>query len=878
MTDPAGTARPLLAFPVPRPGTIPTAAPRPPGRPIAGPSAQRQGERLGPRFAALQDALAHGRISDEGPVAETDPELIVVFEVAGDARDFARACTRVPGLEFLAELHEPDADPDDDFHVLDADGDPTSAPVARVLYLALSNATAVGQLVTLFERWQADPDAKLAHGLAPLRAVFTHLRDVRRWSAADRVRDSGLLETWQETLEVIGGSQSSTRVEIDLGYRADSARRAASQARISEVLARSGGQLITSATVEQIRYHGVLAELPHRAVAEVLAEGPESLELLTADEVMFVAPVRAMALTSSTPAQRPLPDDPDTSNRPLARSAPPPARIGVLDGLALSNHPALAGWVLIDDPDDRSADYPVDQRHHGTAIVSLICHGDLADPRRGDPLDRPIYLRPILHPDPAHPGHETVVGDELFVDLLHRSFRRMFEGDAAEPPAAPGVRIVNLSVGDPARVFVRDISPAARMLDWLAQHYNVLIIVSAGNRPPDLAIPAAALTDPQHTQREVLAGLLAQARQRRVLAPAEAVNVLTVGALHDDAGTDPFPDTVIDPLAPGLPALYTPVGFGLARSVKPEVLAAGGRTLLQRPPPAPDPQQPVDLRAAPAAARGPGLLVSAPSVAAGNATGHIAGTSFAAALTSRAADHIFDVLEDTAPPAGPFPLPDAQYHPVLAKALLVHTARWGGIASTMRRIGPDPQQPLSRRDLTQLLGYGAVELDDLASAARTRAVLIGAGTIVKDQRQRFEFPLPASLASSAIWRRLTVTLAWFSPISPLPGRHRAARLRIDPPTEQIGAKRVEADWNTVVKGTVQHEILEGTDAVAYLDGAVLAINVDCRIDLSAATAPPVRYGLAVSLEVAVESQIDLHQEVVAGLIQARQRIRTQART
>ena len=72
-------------------------------------------------------------------------------------------------------------------------------------------------------------------------------------------------------------------------------------------------------------------------------------------------------------------------------------RVALLDGLPFQNHDALAGRLLIDDPDGVADDYPITARNHGTAMASLIIHGDLSS--AGDPLDRPLYVRPIMRPD-----------------------------------------------------------------------------------------------------------------------------------------------------------------------------------------------------------------------------------------------------------------------------------------------------------------------------------------------------------------------------------------------------------------------------------------------------------------------------------------------
>jgi hypothetical protein len=868
MADPSASVtepRPLLAFGAAQVSPIPPASANRPFPPQPNrPAPARQGQRLTPQFAALRDALAAGRVDVTGHTREPDPELVVVFDLVGTVEDFARAVSQVQGLEFLAEIEDEDLEPDEDFHFV-RDGQPTDDLVSETLYMVMSNAQAVTELISLFERWQADPTEQFARGLNPLRSVFAQLRSVRRWGPQDRIRETGLLDAWREDVAV-AGSSGSTRVEIELWFRDDEARRTAAQAQVAQLIDDVGGRVIATAVVQTVDYHGMLADLPYSQVDAVVANGPEAIALLTTESIMFVSPARPMMIPALEIA-----DDQILSAVPAPPTNLP--RVGLLDGVPLANHAALAGRLIIDDPDELAARYTSSQQHHGTAMASLISHGDLNVPRR--PLSTLIYVRPILEPHPFDGAAETVVRDELLVDLIHRSFHRMFEGDGAAPPTGPSVRIINLSIGYPARVFVRRMSPLAKLLDWLAHRYNVVILVSAGNHPITATIPASALEDIDALQQALTSSAYERARQRRLFSPAEAVNVLTIGAIHADAMPGPIPDTVLDGLEPGMPALYNAVGFGYRRSVKPEILLPGGRSLYQRPPTG-DADQ-VTLAAARTAARGPGLRVAAPGGAgAPNATAHSYGTSNATALATRAASHIFDVLENLAAAPEEFPFPDAQYHPVLAKVLLVHAASWGALRERLSDL-LGLESASARRDLTQLLGYGAVDPARVAAASRTRVVLLGAGSITGDQRHRFTFPLPQSLASATDWRRLTITLGWLSPVNTRTRRHRMARLSFQPPQDELGVTRTDADYNAVRKGTVQHEVLEGRAAVAFTANQSLAIDVDCRID-GGRIDFPVRYGLAVSLELATTVRADIHAEIRQALrVQVRDRLAAQAR-
>jgi hypothetical protein len=860
---PVGDSRPLVAFPPPTTGRIPAGDP-PRRRPLRGPSPRRQGTRLTPQFDALRTALESERAQLAETTSVADPELVAVFDVAGTVDRFLRAAADVEGLEFLADLREERVEPDDDFFY-EAEGDVADDTVPQSLYMVMTNAQAVNELVRLFGLWQGDPSIRFATGLNPLKQVFGLLRSIRRWGPEDRVRETGLLHQWAEEVAVVG-AQGTSRVEIELWYRSEESARAQAQSQVAAILAASGGAVIATSVQETIAYHAVLADIPTSEVERVLTDGVESIDLLTTEAIMMVSPTRPMVIDTPEPTDA-APAALDTA-RPTGRP-----RVAVLDGVPLGSHVALDGRIVIDDPDDRSALYRTAQRCHGTSMASLIIHGDLADP--GQAIRQPLYVRPVLAPHAHFHRREIVPRDELLVDLVHRSFHRIFKGDAGGTPAAPGVRIVNLSVGDPTRVFVRRLSPLARMLDWLAHRYNLVIVVSGGNhdacRP---ALDAGVLGDRDGAASAAVRSLHQRARQRRLLSPAEAINVVTVGAVHADGVDVELPDTVLDLVPAGAPAPYSPVGFGFRRSVKPEVLLPGGRQIFRAPPPGAAGM--LEVEPAETAALGPGVVVAAPGLSGElDAVTHACGTSNAAALATRSLNAIIDVLEGlTVDESTGLPFPDAQYHPVLAKTLLVHAAGWHDLIPTMRdALGLSGHAV--RRELTQLLGYGPVRGERLATADRVRVVLLGAGSIDRDQRHSFRFPLPTALSASRDWRRLTITLGWLSPVNVRSQKYRTARLQFSPPLDDLALRPVEADHAAVLKGTVQHQVLEGDAAVAFVEGSELAIDVDCRSDGGSFPAP-VRFGIAASLEVSPTVRLDIHRDVVARLRQlVRDRTRAQ---
>jgi len=865
-------ARPLLAFNSPSVGERVNPGGHPPK--VVGPGGRRQGERLTPRFKELTDAFEAKRAElGEGAPVEADPSLVIVLDLAGSVEEFYKAVNKVEGLEFLAEMAGDEIDPDDDFYKLDSKQKRSKGSLERSLYLVMSNARAVDQMVSLFGRWKEDPSAKFEWGLGRFKGVFSQLLDLRRWGPEDRVRETGLVERWQETLDIVGDSLSSVRVEIELWYRSDRGQRRASEQGIREIIAGCGGQVIHQAKLEEIGYHALLAELPRQQVEAVVRQGPQAIRLLMAEDVMFVSPFEPMSVNAvpSVPGS-------ELSFPPVALKDDKP-RIALLDGVPFQNHDALTGRLSIDDPDDLESGYPLAARSHGTAMASLIIHGDLSAP--GKPLDRKVYVRPIMchEEDPFGRHVERVSPDTLFVDLLHRAVRRLFVGESGRPPVASSVRVINLSIGDCRRPLVRRMSPVGRLVDWLALEYNVLFIISAGNYVDPISIPAEATLDRESARAAALKSVHNRQIVRGILPPGDAMNAVTVGAVHADGAPDPSESSnVWDLSRSGDPALYSATGPGVGRSIKPDIYHVGGRRLFMRPIKQSVLGGDVDLCPARTVRTGPGLRVAAPSESGSSSwTIFECGTSHATALVTREASLLFDLLEERGWDSAVLEPPDPMFHPLLVRALLAHASSWG---DWWAGLGPDLPVGLDRRRLTPLLGYGRID-PERARGAVNRAVVIAGNSIGMNERHSYDLPLPPSIRSKAEWHRVSITLAYWAPVTHGLKRYRASKVFFTTPkvgeiSKLVGGKRIDADYNAVMRGSLQHEVIEGDNSMGFVDGATFPVHVECMKDGQCGSAQPSRilYALVASIEAAAETSTTVHDEVRAGLL----RLRTQAQT
>lgn len=833
---------PLLFFPKP------SISGKDPGRPSIRrmhlPSADRQRERLGPKFATLQSAFDARRIQLLANAPQDDPELVVVFETIGSISSFVGAVKRIPGLEWLLEADEFDIEADDDF--FDTHRDEKS--LTGSLFLLGTNRQALAEIVRLWRSYLDDPSTKFEHGFGAWMNVFKHLRDVRFWGAKDRLGQD-VIDYWNGHL---AAGDKSIRFEIEAWCFASPEKNQRAAEELSLLIESLGGQILRSALITEIAYHGFLVEMPAEGVRQLLSVSPP--ELVLSDRVMFFRP-RGQAIAPATE---------DAGRHPAGA---PPSRtvsgvpvVALLDGLPLQNHPMLAGRLTIDDPDGWETTYPAEERVHGTAMASLIAMGELDGPKL--PLGRPIYVRPIMRPDPASfrtPRTETTPSDTLLIDLVHRAVRRIFEGEGDAPAAAPTVRVINLSVGALQRPFDTALSPWARLLDWLSYRYRVLFVVSAGNASADLTLetPRESMSSLSVEERQRLAmqAVFADSMHRRLLAPAEAINVITVGAVHADASTpranptrfDLFPHAGVSP--------YSTIGHGFRRGIKPDVVLPGGRALHKEDYSVSHDVTQVSLVSTSAP---PGHRVAAPPGADGSEV-YSRGTSNATALASRGAAQAFDVIEALRS-GHPQLLPD-RFDAVLLKALLAHGADWGDLERQILDARPDIADRRKQQDfVARFVGYGLADIDHALTCTEQRATLIGVGELKHDEALEFRAPLPPCISAQTIKRRLTITLAWLTPVNVRNSKYRSAKLWIDPPKDAYGVSRANCEWHHVRRGTLQHEVLEGQNALAVVDGKEVVFKVNCSKDAGTLSSS-VPFALCVSLEVAEGITLPIYQEI-----------------
>ncbi|WP_406546710.1 S8 family peptidase [Succinimonas sp.] len=821
------------------------------------PSHSRQWERLSPTFTQLQKTFQLRKFEIRKDVSGADPEQVIVMETIGRVEDFIKAVERIDGFEWMGELDVDDLPSDQDFF----DIKHPEKELSGRLYMIMTNQRALDVMISLWRKYAAQDNRRMQFdkGLAKFRDVFQHLKDIRRWGVTDRLLDTGIVDKWKER---INSDDDPVKFEVELWYRKDDKKRLQCSNTVKDLIKQQNGKVLYESTLKEICYHGLLVELPANAIQNILDN--QNVDLVKCDDVMFFRPLGQMLFSREAPEFETSSYTGSSHQHPLPSKKPV---IALLDGYPLANHQMLKGRIIIDDPDEYANAYKAIECIHGTSMASLIIYGDLN--AQGKILDRPVYIRPIMQPNKTafkEPRVEEIPDDVLLVDLIHRSVKRLFDGDGTESPVSPTIRVINLSIGDSNRQFLNSMSPLARLIDWLSYTYNVLFVISTGNHAGsiDLKVSQTEFQSLSQLEQEiaVVKAILSDVRNRKLLSPSESINGVTVGSVHKDSSQFLIPYSLINPFQHLLPSPASAFGRGYRKSIKPDIVFPGGVLLYKE-----------DLRSLGSGnlviklatdqiirSQPPGNLSAAPSLNAGqlDGTAYSAGTSNATALVSHEACILYDLLLQILKEHNIDETRGRAYEVPLLKAMLVHGCSWGSANAIIGSLNLSKDYHSLMR---MWIGYGFPDTERVMYCTEQRATILGFGQLSNDEAHVYKLPLPPSLESKTIFRRMTVTLAWLSPISANTQRYRNARLWFEVDDKDLVPNRTKgADWHAVRRGTVQHEVFAGEKAVPFNNKTSIEITVNCCKD-AGKILKPVAYGLVVTLEVSEELDISVYDEI-----------------
>lgn len=825
---------------------------------------ERQGQRLSETFDAAAKSIEDW---EKGAKISADPRAVVperalVFDLLGPVDDFQLAAQAL-GLEWLVGERKGEGDE----NAAEDDEDLTG----QTIYVTMPSLAGLQKLLAMWNRYKKN-DAPQKHE-QPFWRIFGYLYDLRVWSIQDRI-DPSVTKFINKLLEQ--QPDRVVQVELDFWYRTAKERRDSAITTLVAMLKEVGGELIDLVEIEEIRYQGALIAIPAKVARELAGRNGKLGGL---DEIMTIRP--QSQYTETAPEDEIIDED---AAYDFSADLPTGECItGVLDGYPIDSHEALVGRVIVEEVDVTGAQVPAINREHGTAMASMILHGDLAVLPPVS-INRKIASIPIL----TKGGNgEGIASNKLAIGIVHRALERIVAHARAGSPLR-NITIINHSICDTNAPFVRRPSPWAMLLDYYSHHHRLLFVISSGNIYSKFPVQDYAniadftAADADERQASLVNAIEAAKGTRSILSPAESVNSITVGALHEEENTnaphnaiDPYPSFVMTNLA-------SSVGFGVNRSIKPDVVEQGGRFAVRG---SNHPDGYVEVH--PHKTSDLGQVSACPSRTGDlQATRRTSGTSNATALVTRTCNMIADALDELFETDGLNWLDMGTRVPML-KALLTHSCQWGDIGKVLEAAFP-PQGRYGwskRRDsVAKFLGYGRPNIEHVLSGNTRRITMLADDIIKSEQRHVYTIPIPHSMFRTKEVRKITITLAWTAPILTSMADYRGVALRIVDAEGKaefwegcIRKGDLQPNGYTSARGTVMHLQMTGNVAKKLKDdNQHLTICVQARALHESLSDHPVPYALAISVEVGQSIKTNIYNEI-KGSIRVPQRIKQRDR-
>lgn len=406
----------------------------------------------------------------------------------------------------------------------------------------------------------------------------------------------------------------------------------------------------------------------------------------------------------------------------IQRPAETAPRLCIIDSGLERGHPFLGAAVGYTDAVPASIGTALDGAGHGTMVAGIALYGDLMPGIEARSFTPSINLLSVrVTNDQSQFDDRTLIVNQMrqAIELMHSEYN---------------CRVFNISLGDRENLFRENGRPTywATALDELAKEKDVVIVVPTGNRE-------APTNDPEHESIVSDYPNYLFDAQSRLIDPAMAANVLTVGALVYADSTSlgaKFPrDPAYQPVAQqDQPSPFTRCGFGMEEAIKPELCEYGGNWVwdgrMKR--------IGNDLSA--------GIVSTHHRFGQGRLFAVDVGTSFAAPRVAHQAARILGEY------------PDASAN--LVRALLVSSAAIPNATKDLLGF----KTPEQKSQVLQLCGYGRPQLHNALYSTDHRVTLYREETLSLDHFHIFEVPIPEEFKQVRGARRISVTLAFDPPV------------------------------------------------------------------------------------------------------------------
>ena len=426
-----------------------------------------------------------------------------------------------------------------------------------------------------------------------------------------------------------------------------------------------------------------------------------------------------------------IPPDPDLFisqlqllSTPLDDFSTPPANppedapnVCIIDSGINRGHPMLGPAIGYTESVTMSDNDGLDEHGHGTIVAGIALYGDVKgciDSLRFEPQVN-LYGVRVTNANNLFDDERLIVNHMRDAITI---FRQQYN-----------CRIFNISLGDPHLVYDGGKpSPWAYILDTLARDLDIVIVVSAGNLP----VLSLQGDEAYRILTEYPSYLLDN--EAKIIEPATAANVITVGAL---AHTNQSYQMARHPNDPAIrcvadidqPSPFTRSGPGVGGAIKPEFCEYGGNVVW-------------DGRGKRTLDRDPETGIISTNLR------HLerlfttqAGTSFAAPRVTHLAGLILNRY------------PGASAN--LIRALIANSAH---IPNSVDEIFANQD------DILRVCGYGQPDTERALYSTDGRVTLMAEDDLPLDALHLYEIPIPEEFQQTRGERYITISLAFDPPV------------------------------------------------------------------------------------------------------------------
>lgn len=406
-------------------------------------------------------------------------------------------------------------------------------------------------------------------------------------------------------------------------------------------------------------------------------------------------------------------------------AAPPDdaPRICIIDTGIAVQHPLLG--AAIGNTESFSTKLPdgIDQHGHGTKVAGIALYGDIFSCIKGVNFEPQAYIfgARVLNEHNAFDDERLI--EKMFHEAIHFFYREH------------RCRIFNISIGAQAYSDGKP-SPWAQVLDELARELDILIVVSAGNYQI-YGMQDNDANEVLNTYPNYLLNGLKAIPNPRILEPATAVNVITVGALAHSASSQRSmtrPRYIAKMLADkDQPSPFTRTGPGISGTIKPDVCEYGGGLVW------------IPTPTTIASDNEASVLCLNKDWFSNRAFCFDIGTSLAAPRVAHLAAKILRL----------YPTASAN----MIRALIANSATMPtGVAEQINA------GILTHDDALRICGYGKPNEERAVTSNDTRVTLCAEGVVQVGHFHIYEIPIPKEFRTLNTTRKISISLAFDPPV------------------------------------------------------------------------------------------------------------------